>query len=141
MDNSIQIEVYKNVFENWRSEVNSYWERTKYFAALETAALAGCGYLLGQNDQHFSKPFCVLGMLLTLVWFWSNFGVHRYIAYWFESAKAAEKAMSLSNSGLDFATKHLGNRWRPSLAIQVVPLLFTAAWAVMILVAFGWPGF
>lgn len=34
------MEVYKTVFETWRAQVDSYWQRSNYFAAFETAALA-----------------------------------------------------------------------------------------------------
>ena len=39
-------EAYRTIFETWRYEVDSYWQRNNYFAAFETAALAGCWYVV-----------------------------------------------------------------------------------------------
>jgi hypothetical protein len=37
-----RLEVYKTLFETWRFEVNSHWQRSSYFAAFETVAVAAC---------------------------------------------------------------------------------------------------
>lgn len=39
-------DVYKTISDTWRYEVDSYWQRNNYFAAFETAALAGCWYVV-----------------------------------------------------------------------------------------------
>ena len=44
------MEVYKAVFETWRSQVDSSWQRSNYFAAFETAGLAG-GWLLVSGSR------------------------------------------------------------------------------------------
>lgn len=50
---SAELEVYRNAYETWRFEVDSYWQRNAYFAAFETAAIGGCWYLL-------EKPYLVM---------------------------------------------------------------------------------
>ena len=48
------MEVYKTIFETWRSQVDSYWQRNTYFAAFETAALAGCWYLVEHSHREWA---------------------------------------------------------------------------------------
>ncbi len=36
------MEVYKTISDTWRSQVDSSWQRSTYFAAFEIAALGGC---------------------------------------------------------------------------------------------------
>ena len=43
--------VYQQLFETWRSQVDSYWQRSNYFAAFETAAIAGCWHILTAKDR------------------------------------------------------------------------------------------
>jgi hypothetical protein len=43
---ALRQEVYKEAFETWRYEVNSYWQRNNYFSAFEIAAIAGCWYVV-----------------------------------------------------------------------------------------------
>ena len=124
----IALEVYRNTSEIWRFEVDSYWHRNNYFAAFETAALAGCWYLLERNRYVVGLTFSVLGTFLTAFWFWNNIAVHRYIKYWWEALQISEAHLDLGNRPLNFATKHPGSNLKPSLAAKMVPLMFAAAW-------------
>ena len=36
------MDVYKVMWDTWRSQVDSYWQRSGYFALFETAAIGGC---------------------------------------------------------------------------------------------------
>ncbi len=40
------MEVYKTIFDTWRSQVDSSWQRSSYFAAFEIAAVGGCWLLV-----------------------------------------------------------------------------------------------
>src|ERR1700721_3689307 len=63
-------------------EVDSYWTRTNYFAAFETAAIAGTWVLLGQKDLTLGHWSVLLAVLLTLGWIFSNLKSHAYVRYW-----------------------------------------------------------
>jgi len=62
-DTDVSIEVYKVVFETWRSQVESYWQRSNYFAAFETAALTGCWYLVEHKHPKVGIFVSILGRL------------------------------------------------------------------------------
>jgi hypothetical protein len=134
-NHSIKLEVYRNAYETWRFEVDSYWQRNVYFAAFETAAIGGCWYLLEHQKARMGLVFAVLGTALTLLWLWNNVAVHRYIKYWWESAKKSEKELSLEESKLDFANKHPGSGLKPSLGAKLVPVIFVLAWLALVVYA------
>jgi hypothetical protein len=134
-DHSVELEVYKNTFETWRFEVDSYWHRNTYFAAFETAAIAGCWYLLEKGKVPIGLSFAVLGGVLTLIWFWNNVAVHRYIKYWWGSVQASEKALSLQERKIAFANDHPGSGLSPSVGAKLVPLVFLLAWLFLIVYA------
>ena len=125
-------EVYKTIFETWRYEVDSYWQRNNYFAAFETAALAGCWYVVEHTHLWSGLAFSFLGLASTIVWFSTSVAVHRYITYWWSSIQNIELELSLMNSGFDFARKHPGSGLHPSQLVHIIPILFTAAWVVVI---------
>ena len=135
MEQSVPLEVYKTIFETWRSQVNSYWQRSNYFAVFETAALAGCWSLMGQSHTVLGLLSVVVGISLTIIWWGSNSAVHRYVEHWWNSLKIVEKQLSLQDAGLAFATNHRGSggALRYSSLVQTVPLLFMAGWIVLAL--------
>jgi len=45
------MEVYKTIFDTWRSQVDSSWQRSSYFAGFEIAAIGGCWLLASSNDN------------------------------------------------------------------------------------------
>jgi hypothetical protein len=65
-NHSTKLEVYRNAYDTWRFEVDSYWQRNVYFAAFETAAIGGCWYLLEHQKLSIGLVFAVLGTGLTL---------------------------------------------------------------------------
>ena len=90
--------LYEIIFETWRFQVNSYWQRSVFFAAFETAGIAGCWYVIsgtslqGCISGKLSHPcigvlFSVLGIILTIVWYLNNKKTHAYVDYWWESLK------------------------------------------------------
>lgn len=131
----LRLEIYKSTVEIWRFEVDSYWQRNKYFAAFETAAIAGCWYLNEHQRFGFETLFSVLGLILTGLWIWSNVGVHRYIRYWWKSFRDAEVSLGLESHGLHFATRYKGSGVKPSWAIQLIPWVFALAWSGLVFYA------
>jgi|SRR5580658_3442728 hypothetical protein len=134
-------EVYKAIFETWRYEVDSYWQRNNYFAAFETAALAGCWYVVEHSYLWPGLAFSLLGLMSTVVWFVTSIAVHRYVAYWWKSIQEIEVKLSLKSDGLNFAAKHPGSGLHPSFLVHLIPVLFAAGWIVILVLSiYGiWP--
>ncbi|HXM22202.1 MAG TPA: hypothetical protein VN948_13170 [Terriglobales bacterium] len=129
-------EVYRTIFETWRYEVDSYWQRNNYFAAFETVALAGCWYVVEHKHLWSGLAFSLLGVVSTIVWLITSIAVHRYIAYWWQSIKDIEAVLSLQDCKFAFATEHPGSGLHPSWLVHVIPILFMAAWIVIVGLAF-----
>jgi hypothetical protein len=139
--------VYKTMFETWRSQVDSYWQRSSYFAVFETAAVSGCWILVSGSrlvEILAGLALSILGTLLTVVWHYSNKKTHTYVRHWWDSVRKIEARLNLAPN--DFAEqltqaqeiRHQrdgGIQYRD--LIQRVPLLFGIAWAVLFLVAVG----
>jgi len=128
----IRHEIYKTIFETWRYEVDSYWQRNNYFAAFETAALAGCWYVVEHAYLWPGLVFSLLGLVSTMVWLVTSVAVHRYVDYWWKSIRKIEDKLSLNNDGFDYATQNHGSGLHPSRLVLVIPLLFAAAWIVIL---------
>jgi hypothetical protein len=128
-------DVYSAVFETWRSEVDSYWQRNSYFAAFETAALAGCWYVFEKHHPNCSAIFAGLGLASAVIWWVTSVAVHRYIRYWWLAIKKVEENLYLGQEGLDFAKQHPGSGLRPSQFTLCIPILFGVAWIVLVVVA------
>jgi hypothetical protein len=133
----VSLEVYKNIFDTWRYEVDSYWQRNSYFAAFETALVGGCWYVAEHKHLISALAFAALGFLSALIWFLTSIAVHRYVDYWWESIKRIEDKLSLKSESLDFASQHRGSRIRPrpSHLVLAIPILFMIAWIVVFLFA------
>lgn len=130
------LELYKSLFETWRFQVDSHWQRSSYFAAFETVAIAGCWKLLvAQYPSEFS--LAALGIALTVVWILNNNKTHEYARYWLGAVCEIEGRLQ-ERSGekdIDFAIKILNRPRRaflhhPSL-VQAVPALFLIAWLIL----------
>jgi hypothetical protein len=137
MDRKEFFELYKSLTETWRFEVNSHWQRSSYFAAFETLALAACWKLLSDDAQFAGCVLSALGICLTVVWFLSNRKTHFYAVYWLNTVSAIERKLALGEEGVDFATQIL-NRPRTDLIkhrhlVQAVPLIFFTAWTGLFL--------
>jgi hypothetical protein len=124
----VEQEVYKTIFETWRYEVDSYWQRNNYFVAFETAALAGCWYVVEHTHLWSGLAFSVLGFASALIWCLTSVAVHKYVDYWWESIKKLEAKLSLKSNELDFATAHRGSGMHPSFLVHIIPVLFMVAW-------------
>jgi len=128
------LKVYEQIFHTWRSQVDSYWQRSNYFAAFESAAVAGCWHIL--NTEH-RQPWAgctmsVLGIALTAVWLYNNHKTHGYVRYWWEKLADIEKEADLKSYRADFVTQQKGGGLIPySYLLQAVPVIFLAAWLVL----------
>jgi hypothetical protein len=130
-DRKIKEEVYRTIFETWRSQVNSYWQRQSFFAAFETAALAGCWYVVEHFYFRAGLAFSVLGLSSAYAWYETTKASHRYIRYWWNSLAKIESHLSLSNYGFDFVSKQTGSDQESHLWGFFIPLLFIFAWVVV----------
>ncbi len=137
------LEVYKSLLDTWRFQVNSHWQRSSYFAAFETVAIAACWKLLTDSScqRWAGVVLSILGIILTWVWFRSNSKVHFYVRHWLKAVCDIERRLieRSDEQHIDFATRIL-NRPRTDLIshpflVQAVPSVFLVAW--VILLSFG----
>src|ERR1035441_6935400 len=125
-------EVYKAVFETWRYQSDAYWQRSNYFAAFETAGLAGSWYVLEHSHPVVGLAFSFVGLVSAIAWLVTSVAFHRYVDYWWEKIKDAETANSLKDYGLAFASDHPGSRLHPSRWVYLIPVLFLITWIVVL---------
>lgn len=124
------IDIYKSLFETFRWQVDSYWQRSSYFAAFETAAIAGCWYLLDKDNKWLWAGFSVsiLGTALTIVWFLNNHKTHAYVEYWWNALPLIEGPL-----GVNLARGQRGGGCiRYSYLVQAVPVMFFLAWSALL---------
>jgi len=138
METTELLEVYKSLFDTWRFEVNSHWQRSSYFAAFETVAIAACWKLLTDlsGSRWLGAVVVVLGILLTAVWFLNNNKTHFYAVYWLKAVSKIENTLVQrgGEEGIDFATQILSRPRHPIRhrhLVQAVPLLFLVGWVTL----------
>ncbi len=142
MDTKELLEVYKSLFETWRFEVNSHWQRSSYFAAFETVAVAACWIALtdSSGQKWAGSVVAILGIALTAVWFLNNNKTHEYAVYWLSAVGAVEQKLIARSGepGIDFAAK-VPNRKRKDLIyirhphlVQAPPVIFLVAWVILL---------
>lgn len=139
MDTKELLDVYKTLFETWRFEVNSHWQRSSYFAAFETVAVAaGWKLLIDQNYAWAGIILSIFGTGLTEIWRRNNNKTHLYAVYWLGRVADLETTLSKrSAESIDFASTIL-NRPRPYRVrhrhlVQAVPMIFFGAWIGLLL--------
>jgi hypothetical protein len=122
-------------WENWRFQVDSGWNRSNYFAVVETVALAGAWQVLDQSTHPKTALFfAFLGLLSTIIWLLNDLINHTYISFWWLSAIPKRK------DWYDDEAKKLGiGRWwserlgvKYSHLMHVIPIIFSAAWLWML---------
>lgn len=133
-ENQRLMEQYKTLFETWRFQVNSYWQRTSYFAAFETAAIAGDWYIItGSRNAGAGVLASFLGFFLTLVWLLNNYKTHRYVEYWWKTLGEIDARVNKEYAFVARYPRSKGKlRMRYSYVVQSVPTLFLAAWIYLI---------
>jgi hypothetical protein len=142
---------YELTFETWRFQVDSYWQRSSYFAAFETAALAGVWEVLVSRHWYTALVFSILGMALTRAWFLNNRKMHSYVRYWWEALGKMEDHLepaASGGSGSKWAHPKLISDYDQNAAemkidrcacvsyaslIQRIPKVFAIAWAWFVL--------
>jgi hypothetical protein len=114
-------------WENWRFQVDSGWNRSNYFAILETVAIAGAWQVL-EHGQHPKTAlfFAFLGFVSTLIWFLNDLINHAYILYWWKSTEGSKE--------YEDRAEWLVGRWWPKVGLKyshlmhLIPIIFAAAW-------------
>jgi hypothetical protein len=137
------LEIYDSTLETWRFQVNSHWQRSSYFAAFETVAVAAAWTLLtNYSSQKLAGIVLpVLGIALTGVWFLNNSKTHFYARYWFQKVSDIERKLVErgDEQDIDFASRLLTRQRTDSIPhprlVQSVPLFFLIAW--IFLLGFG----
>jgi hypothetical protein len=152
-DECLLKELHQSTLETWRFQVDSYWQRSSYFAAFETVALGLCWKALGES-LYLGCIFATLGTALTGIWLWNNSKTYSYVKYWWDCLREIERQRKLGDSKqpLDFAEqiedpKKIQSKIieRPAKGfsyhkvLQLVPILFLAAWLLLFFSpSFGW---
>ena len=139
------VELYKTIFETWRFQINSYWQRSSYFAAFETAAIFGCWHLIVGTPPHLKAGALVsiLGAVLTIIWLINNHKTHKYVDYWWIALGKIEGKLALPLSTVDgkqqeqsdfaFVGRHTGSGQPPyTWVVQSVPVLFFVVWLALL---------
>lgn len=144
-DNESDLQLYSTVFETWRFQVDSYWQRTSYFAVFETAALAGEWSLLNGStaDIYTVRGAAVLGIVLTVLWFLNNLKTHVYVDYWWRALEDIEKA-DRSVFKIGFVSRYEARRntlglcapMKYSYQVQAIPFVFLCAWVWLFFLSF-----
>jgi len=138
-------DLYKIANENWRFQIQQFWSRNSYFAAFQTASIAGV-VKLSESHVIVARWFCGAGIALALLWWLSNDRLQQYNRFWWEKLIELEKRYIPDANGprlaADFARWRASRPhrlprvpWRYSSLPQLVPVVFIAAWAVLFVAA------
>ena len=136
-----RMDVYKTIFDTWRSQVDSSWQRSNYFAAFEIAAIGGCWLLVSAKDTlpvGTGLGFSVGGLLLTMIWFCSTKKTWGYVRHWWDKIRDIEADLALSP--YDFAQQLESKQERDGdvrykTLLLGIPFLFSLAWIALFLTA------
>ncbi len=136
------MEVYKTIFDTWRSQVDSSWQRSSYFAAFEIAAIGGC-WLLVSGDRRLPIEagigFSVGGFLLTVIWAVSTSKMHEYVRHWWDSIQKIEAALALSPHDyaeqLEFKREQARSILPYKLLVVSIPFVFSLVWVALFVIA------
>lgn len=134
------IKLYNSLFETWRFEVNSHWQRSSYFAAFETVAVGACWKVLQDAYVVTAIIFSMMGLLLTTIWLFNNKKTHYYAIYWLKKVAWVErKLVERTGEQVDFAAQILsrprGNLVRHRRLVQAVPIIFYVIWLGLFAIA------
>ena len=89
-NDKLNLQLYSTIWEIWRFQVDSYWQRTSYFAVFETAAIAGVWQVLA-NRPRLALALAGLGIVLTILWLLNNARTHAYVGYWWQALAEIER--------------------------------------------------
>lgn len=140
-----QFEIYKQLLENWRWQINSNWHRTDYFAAFQTALLLAAGKVILDQHLYTGLALAAFGVLLNVGWILNDMKTGAYTNYWRAAIDAVEGEISLpsrwqfvSRSEYEGKAREWGARItypKYSHLMWGVRLLFTVAWISLITAA------
>jgi hypothetical protein len=153
MNRTELLQMYHLIFENWRFQVTSNWQRTNYFAVIETAALGGVWKVISDGYAISGLIATLLGILLTAVWFLNDVTAGSYIDYWWRSLARIETDIGASlasgttgaGSAPDLVSNYDANAltygvkrcWLSYRSLmRAVPAIFMAGWLCCLLFAF-----
>jgi hypothetical protein len=132
--------LYKTIFDTWRSQVDSSWQRSNYFAAFETAAIGGC-WLLVSSHRRLSIgaaiAFSVGGLLLTAIWYVSTVKTWYYVRHWWDSIATIEKTLALDP--FNFVEKLEAKKEKPwscvpyRYLVRAIPFIFGIVWLSLLI--------
>lgn len=118
-------------WENWRFQVDSGWNRSNYFAVVETIALAGAWQVLQSCYLKTGLFFTFLGLLSTIIWFLNDLINHTYILYWWRSTNEPhDYEKKAERFGVGRWWSNVGVKY--SYLMHVIPIIFGAAWLWML---------
>jgi hypothetical protein len=135
------MDLYKTVFDTWRAQVDSSWQRSSYFSAIETAAIGGCWLMVSAKDAlqiGTSIGFSIGGFLLTMIWYCSTKKTWGYVRHWWDKIREIEAELALGP--YDFAQQLESKQERDGgvrykTLLLGIPLLFSSAWGALFLIA------
>jgi hypothetical protein len=137
------MKVYKTIFNTWRSQVDSSWQRSTYFSTFEIAAIGGGWYVVSRPEKLqvlAGIGFAVGGFLLTIIWLVSTKKTSEYVRHWWDSIREIERALALSphDYAQQLETKQ-GQRhtFRFKYLVCGIPVLFSVGWFSILLIAIG----
>lgn len=150
------LELYKQTFETWRFQVESYWTRNTYFAAFETAAL-GADWIVSTNHHWTAGLGGAVALVLTMVWIFSCQKQQGYIRYWWDKLIEFDRVLHADSPiyqrlpkialASDFESWRTARnrgpliRYEYSNLVLIVPALFIVMWVYLVgynLVALGY---
>jgi hypothetical protein len=142
------VQIYWAIFETWSAQVDSYWTRTNYFAALEVAAIAGSWVILHDDGMlgHRSLLITVdlaVALVLTAARIFSNLKSYDYHMYWWDALDEIEKGAGWTSMHPNYVSEHERRRRkrpRPILGLWsyrnftnwTVPIAFLVIWATLV---------
>ena len=97
------MDVYSTIVKTWRSQVDSSWQRSAYFAAFEIAAIGGCWFVISRTDifQVFAGVLFAVGGALTVIWLLSTHKMWGYLLRSHVAARNRAKGAVLPLRGAD----------------------------------------
>lgn len=144
-------DLYKVAIETRNMEIKLFWERSNYFLVLNTAIAVG---FFSLKDKVYTPGFAVLGVIVSLLWYFVNLGSKFWQSRWEQRLAILEEKISpkanmfsaswktihadvkkgLSNSNHKGIEKWLDKQImrKPSVSNQMIflSLFFIAFWGV-----------
>ena len=151
MGEDTSVQLYWAILETWSGQVDSYWQRTSYFAAFETVAIAGTWEVVNEGYRKTGLCLFGFGVILTALWIFNNVKTHQYVVYWWEVLKEIE-AYNDWHRRPDYVSRYDQRRERLKLSKTrakekwwqkysninnvLAPIFFAVVWFVLALIGY-----